>query len=183
MQTTTNHEATNPSDASASGLGTNKQTVLAFYELALNNKDFDRACRLIGPRYVQHNPLIADDVDGLKGSIDYLRVTFPATRRGQAISPRAHSSSRMSTGSASPASAAPRSWTSSGSRTERSSSTGIHPADPGTGRKRERDVLGVRDVTSEAPAASNECLLSSGEDHVQETDKRAHPARTGSSDK
>lgn len=80
MQTTTNHEATNPSDASASGLGTNKQTVLAFYELALNNKDFDRACRLIGPRYVQQNPLIADDVDGLKGFIDYLRVTFPQLR-------------------------------------------------------------------------------------------------------
>lgn len=80
MQTTTNHEATNSSDASASGLGTNKQTVLAFCELALNDKDFDRACRLVGPRYVQHNPLIADDVDGLKGFIDYLRVTFPRLR-------------------------------------------------------------------------------------------------------
>ncbi len=80
MQTTTNHTATNASDASSSDLDTNKQTVLAFYELALNNKDFDRACRLIGRRYIQHNPLIADDVDGLKTFIDYLRVTFPQLR-------------------------------------------------------------------------------------------------------
>lgn len=38
----------------------NKQTVLDFYEIGLNQKDFDQATVLIGSRYVQHNPRIAD---------------------------------------------------------------------------------------------------------------------------
>jgi predicted SnoaL-like aldol condensation-catalyzing enzyme len=64
----------------ASTLESNKQTVLAFYELALNNKDFDSADALIGLRYVQHDPVVADDIDGLKGFIGYLRDTFPELR-------------------------------------------------------------------------------------------------------
>ncbi|MGY4773014.1 nuclear transport factor 2 family protein [Kribbella sp. CWNU-51] len=38
----------------------NQQTVLDFYEIGLNQKDFDKAADLIGSRYVQHNPRIAD---------------------------------------------------------------------------------------------------------------------------
>lgn len=63
-----------------SRLESNKQTVLAFYEAAMNNKDFETAASLIGRRYVQHNPRIADGVDGLNGFVDYLRETFPELR-------------------------------------------------------------------------------------------------------
>ncbi|WP_319451026.1 MULTISPECIES: ester cyclase [unclassified Mycobacterium] len=60
-----------------SRLESNKQAVLAFYEAAINDKDFEAASKLIGPRYVQHNPLIADGIDGLKGFIRELREKFP----------------------------------------------------------------------------------------------------------
>ncbi|MCK2217892.1 nuclear transport factor 2 family protein [Actinomadura sp. ATCC 31491] len=58
----------------------NKQTVLAFYEAGLNRKDFEAASRLIGDRYVQHNPRIADGIKGLEGFIAQLRADFPALR-------------------------------------------------------------------------------------------------------
>jgi predicted SnoaL-like aldol condensation-catalyzing enzyme len=61
-------------------LESNKQTVLAFYEAGLNNKDFDAASKLIGARYVQHNPLIADGIEGFKGFVGYLGETFPKLR-------------------------------------------------------------------------------------------------------
>jgi predicted SnoaL-like aldol condensation-catalyzing enzyme len=38
----------------------NKRTVLDFYEVGLNQKDFHAAAQLIGDHYVQHNPRIAD---------------------------------------------------------------------------------------------------------------------------
>ena len=63
-----------------STLESNKQIVLAFYERALNDKDVDTASRLISPRYVQHNPVIADGIGGLTGYIGYLRDTFPQLR-------------------------------------------------------------------------------------------------------
>lgn len=59
-------------------LESNKQTVLDFYEAAFNNKDFDAASRLIGDRHVQHNPLIADGIDGLKARLSYLKDASPA---------------------------------------------------------------------------------------------------------
>ncbi|BCJ30032.1 ester cyclase [Actinocatenispora sera] len=55
----------------------NKQTVLAFYEAAINRKDADAAVQLVGDRYVQHNPRIADGVDGLRAFVAELRETFP----------------------------------------------------------------------------------------------------------
>ncbi|GIL26464.1 nuclear transport factor 2 family protein [Actinocatenispora comari] len=58
----------------------NKQTVLAFYEAAINRKDADAAVRLVGDRYVQHNPRIADGVDGLRAFVAQLRETFPQLR-------------------------------------------------------------------------------------------------------
>jgi predicted SnoaL-like aldol condensation-catalyzing enzyme len=64
----------------ASRLDSNKQTVLAFYEIAMNNKDSEGASHLIGRRYIQHDPGIADGVDGLNDFIDYLRETFPELR-------------------------------------------------------------------------------------------------------
>lgn len=36
----------------------------------------DPASQLIGRRYVQHNPFIADGIDGFKGFLRYVRETF-----------------------------------------------------------------------------------------------------------
>ena len=58
----------------------NKRTVMAFYQAAINGKDFDAAAKFIGARYVQHNPLIADGIDGFKTFVGYLQQTFPKLR-------------------------------------------------------------------------------------------------------
>ncbi|WP_084259355.1 nuclear transport factor 2 family protein [Microtetraspora malaysiensis] len=58
----------------------NKQTVLAFYEAGLNQKDFETASKLIGDRYVQHNPKIADGIEGFEAFARQLREDFPALR-------------------------------------------------------------------------------------------------------
>jgi predicted SnoaL-like aldol condensation-catalyzing enzyme len=58
----------------------NKQTVLDFYEAGLNQKDFDAAAKLIGDRYVQHNPRIADGIDGFEAFLASLRQDFPALK-------------------------------------------------------------------------------------------------------
>jgi predicted SnoaL-like aldol condensation-catalyzing enzyme len=67
-------------DRADSRLEANKRTVQAFYDAALNNKDFETASKLVGPQYIQHNPQIADGVEGLRGFISYLRATFPQLR-------------------------------------------------------------------------------------------------------
>lgn len=55
----------------------NKQVVLDFYEQAINQKDFSAASKYLGSHYTQHNPLVADGAEGLKGIIEYLRANFP----------------------------------------------------------------------------------------------------------
>ena len=55
----------------------NKKTVLEFYEMALNRKDFDAAAKFIGPRYVQHNPTAPDGPEGFKAFLNFLREKFP----------------------------------------------------------------------------------------------------------
>lgn len=60
---------------------TNKEVVLAFYEAAINRKDFDAAVQYIGPRYVQHNPRSPDGIEGLKGFVNgYLKKANPALK-------------------------------------------------------------------------------------------------------
>jgi predicted SnoaL-like aldol condensation-catalyzing enzyme len=61
-------------------LENNKQTVLAFYEVGLNQKDFAAAAKLIGDRYVQHNPRISDGIEGFEAFLGQLRRDFPALR-------------------------------------------------------------------------------------------------------
>ncbi|MFI6731411.1 ester cyclase [Nonomuraea sp. NPDC050451] len=63
-----------------SRLESNKQTVLAFYEAGLNQKDFATAATFIGDRYVQHNPRIADGIEGFEAFLSQLRTDFPALR-------------------------------------------------------------------------------------------------------
>ncbi len=55
----------------------NKETVLKFYELGLNQKNADEAAKLLGSRYVQHNPNAADGVEGFKQFIAYLKKNEP----------------------------------------------------------------------------------------------------------
>ena len=59
---------------------TNKKNVAAFYDKALNQKDFDAASKYLGPRYTQHNPVAADGPEGLKAFIQFLRGKFPNSR-------------------------------------------------------------------------------------------------------
>lgn len=55
----------------------NKDLVIAFYNKALNEKDFDAASRYLGERYIQHNPTAADGAEGLKAFVEFLRREFP----------------------------------------------------------------------------------------------------------
>ena len=58
----------------------NRQTVLAFYEKGLNQKDADAALQYMGSRYVQHNPTAADGPEGFRKFIAFLREKFPNSR-------------------------------------------------------------------------------------------------------
>jgi predicted SnoaL-like aldol condensation-catalyzing enzyme len=55
----------------------NKAFVMAFYDKALNAKDFDAASKYLGNRYTQHNPTAKDGAEGLKGFIAFLKDKFP----------------------------------------------------------------------------------------------------------
>lgn len=55
----------------------NKKVVMEFYELAINQKNFEAASKFLGSRYVQHNPNAADGPEGLKAYIALLRDKFP----------------------------------------------------------------------------------------------------------
>ena len=52
----------------------NKKTVVAFYNAAINDKDFEAASAYLGDKYIQHNPLAADGPEGLKAFIDWAKV-------------------------------------------------------------------------------------------------------------
>jgi predicted SnoaL-like aldol condensation-catalyzing enzyme len=55
----------------------NKQIVLEFFDKALNGKDFEAATAYFGPRYTQHNPGVADGVEGFHQFIEFLRQKYP----------------------------------------------------------------------------------------------------------
>jgi predicted SnoaL-like aldol condensation-catalyzing enzyme len=55
----------------------NIKTVEAFYDAAINAKDYDAAKAYLGDRYVQHNPTAQDGPAGLKAFIDFLKAKFP----------------------------------------------------------------------------------------------------------
>ena len=58
----------------------NKKNVVAFYEKAINDKDFDAAAKYLGPRYIQHNPNAADGPEGFKGFVEFLKAKFPQSK-------------------------------------------------------------------------------------------------------
>ncbi len=55
----------------------NKKNVVAFYEKAINEKDFEAASKYMGPHYIQHNPMAADGPEGLKHFLAFLRDKAP----------------------------------------------------------------------------------------------------------
>lgn len=57
----------------------NKQTVLAFYEAGLNQKDFAAASKYLGPYYKQHNPNAADGIEGFRNFVNYLKEKVPTS--------------------------------------------------------------------------------------------------------
>jgi predicted SnoaL-like aldol condensation-catalyzing enzyme len=63
--------------ADAKQMEENKKAVVEFYELAINQKNFDAAAKFLGPRYTQHNPRAADGPEGLKAFLAFLREKFP----------------------------------------------------------------------------------------------------------
>jgi predicted SnoaL-like aldol condensation-catalyzing enzyme len=66
--------------ADAAQMEANKKTVVAFYEAAINQKDFDAASKYLGPRYTQHNPTAPDGPAGLKGFLVFLKDKFPSAK-------------------------------------------------------------------------------------------------------
>ncbi len=55
----------------------NKRFVAEFYDLIINQKDYERAKAYMGPRYRQHNPLVKDRPEGLREFIEYLKANAP----------------------------------------------------------------------------------------------------------
>ena len=55
----------------------NKKNVVEFYNAVLNEKDFDKAKTYVGATYIQHNPIGADGLEGIKGFINFLREKAP----------------------------------------------------------------------------------------------------------
>jgi predicted SnoaL-like aldol condensation-catalyzing enzyme len=61
-----------------SDLERNKQVVLDFFELAFNQKRVDEAVdRYIGPTYTQHNPLVPDGPEAIRGFAKQIVAEFP----------------------------------------------------------------------------------------------------------
>ena len=57
-----------------------KKVVLAFYEAALNRRDYDVAVEYVGAHYRQHNPLVEDDRAGLRKYLVWIQENFPKSR-------------------------------------------------------------------------------------------------------
>ena len=66
-----------PTPVSKDIMERNKKAALAFYDSAINKKDYEAASKYIGSDYKQHNPLVADGKDGFKAFLAMLRKDFP----------------------------------------------------------------------------------------------------------
>lgn len=73
-------QAASAAEAAAAALEANKQTAVAFYNAAINDKDFEAASQYLGPQYIQHNPTAPDGAEGLQGFIAFLKERFPNQR-------------------------------------------------------------------------------------------------------
>ena len=66
--------------ADARQMEANKKNVVEFYNAVLNDKDFEKASKYVGATYIQHNPIGADGLDGIKGFISFLKEKFPQNK-------------------------------------------------------------------------------------------------------
>ncbi len=55
----------------------NKKIVIAFYNMALNDKDPDEALKFVGPIYTQHNPTAEDGREGFRKFILWVKSDHP----------------------------------------------------------------------------------------------------------
>jgi len=55
----------------------NKEIVIAFYDAAINEKDFEKASQYLGDEYIQHNPLAQDGPEGLQAFLAYAKENVP----------------------------------------------------------------------------------------------------------
>ena len=70
--------AASTSSLAADALGeANKKIVLEFYTAGLQKLDVEAAVKLLGPKYIQHNPTAPDGVEGFRGFIKFLKEKFP----------------------------------------------------------------------------------------------------------
>jgi predicted SnoaL-like aldol condensation-catalyzing enzyme len=68
------------SAADSKQVAENKRIVTAFYDAAINQKNYDAAVKYLGSQYKQHNPTAANGKEGLKSFIDFLKARFPNQR-------------------------------------------------------------------------------------------------------
>ena len=61
-------------------LEANKKAVQEFYDLIINQKDFEAAKKYVGNRYKQHNPLVADRPEGLREFVEFLKTNHPEAK-------------------------------------------------------------------------------------------------------
>ena len=64
-------------DAKAAREARNKQAVVASYDLALNKRDIDAAVGYLAPTYRQHNPTVADGIEGWRAMVTYIKENRP----------------------------------------------------------------------------------------------------------
>lgn len=58
----------------------NIRIAVEFYDLLLNQKDWEAGEKMIGNRYVQHNPNAPDGIPGVKAHIEMLARDYPQNR-------------------------------------------------------------------------------------------------------
>jgi predicted SnoaL-like aldol condensation-catalyzing enzyme len=64
-------------DAAAARAEANKAVAIAFYNAALNDKDWEATEKMIGSHYTQHNPAAVDGIEGIKAHVAMLKEKFP----------------------------------------------------------------------------------------------------------
>jgi predicted SnoaL-like aldol condensation-catalyzing enzyme len=69
-----------PVSSEKARLERNKKLVLAFYEHAINEKDFEAARKYMADDYRQHNPTAADGPEGLRVWLEDFKRMFPNLR-------------------------------------------------------------------------------------------------------
>ena len=72
--------AAKPALSDKAKLARNKKAVLAFYDFAINKKDFVNARKYLGDRYVQHNPGALDGFEALQAWLEEFKGIFPDLR-------------------------------------------------------------------------------------------------------